>query len=93
MSGDHNMYQKPHSYLDFECPRCGHCCKQARSLTDELMDCVDRLGSEADTVDPRVWQHLLVYAPQKQEPVAWIERVDTALMAELIEKALKEKNT
>lgn len=29
----------------------------------------------------------------KQEPVAWIERVDTALMAELIEKALKEKNT
>jgi hypothetical protein len=30
---------------------------------------------------------------EKQEPVAWIERVDTALMAELIEKALKEKNT
>ena len=29
---------------------------------------------------------------EKQEPVAWIERVDTALMAELIEKALKEKN-
>jgi hypothetical protein len=27
MSGDHNMYQKPHSYLDFECPRCGHCCQ------------------------------------------------------------------
>ena len=46
---------------------------QARSLTDELMDCVDRLGSEADTVDPRVWQHLLVYAPKpEEEPVAWI---------------------
>ena len=28
MSGDHNMYQKPHSYLDFECPRCGHCCTE-----------------------------------------------------------------
>ncbi len=28
----------------------------------------------------------------KEEPVAWIERVDTALMAELIEKALEEKN-
>jgi hypothetical protein len=42
-------------------------------LTDELMDCVDRLGSEADTVDPRVWQHLLVYAPKpEEEPVAWI---------------------
>ena len=28
MSGDHNMHQKPRSYLDdFECPRCGHCCK------------------------------------------------------------------
>ena len=28
MSGDHNMNQKPRSYLDdFECPRCGHCCK------------------------------------------------------------------
>ena len=46
---------------------------QAPSLTDELMDCVDRLGSEADTVDPRVWQHLLVYAPKpKHEPVAWM---------------------
>ena len=46
---------------------------QAPSLTDELMDCVDRLGSEADTVDPRVWQHLLVYAPKpEEEPVAWI---------------------
>jgi len=42
----------------------------ARSLTDELMDCVDRLGSEADSVDPRVWEHLLVYAPklEKQAP-------------------------
>ncbi len=29
MSGDHNMHQKPRSYLDdFECPRCGHCCPQ-----------------------------------------------------------------
>ena len=35
----------------------------ARSLTDELMDCVDRLGSEFDAVDPRVWDHLRVYMP------------------------------
>ena len=37
MSGDHNMYQKPRSYLDdFECPRCGHCCKaEWVGLTDE----------------------------------------------------------
>ena len=27
MSGDHNEYQKDKSYLDFECPRCGHCCQ------------------------------------------------------------------
>lgn len=46
--------------------------EQARSLTDELMDCVDRLGSEFDKVDPRVWDHLLVYAPKpEQKPVAW----------------------
>jgi len=35
----------------------------AKTLSDELMDCVDRLGSEASDVDPRVWDHLLVYAP------------------------------
>ncbi len=38
----------------------------ARSLTDDLMDCVDRLGSEHADVDPRVWDHLLVYAPAPQ---------------------------
>lgn len=27
MSGDHNQFQKDKSYLDFECPRCGHCCQ------------------------------------------------------------------
>ena len=36
---------------------------EARSISDEMMDCVDRLGSEFDSVDPRVWGHLLVYAP------------------------------
>ena len=38
MSGDHNMHQKPRSYLDdFECPRCGHCCADREwvGLTDE----------------------------------------------------------
>lgn len=41
---------------------------KARSLTDELMDCVDRLGSEWREVDPRVWDHLRVYMPA--QPVA-----------------------
>lgn len=39
---------------------------RARPLTDELMDCVDRLGSEARDVDPRVWDHLLVYVPREK---------------------------
>ena len=37
MSGDHNMYQKPRSYLDdFECPRCGHCCKSDLATVGEV---------------------------------------------------------
>ena len=37
MSGDHNMHQKPRSYLDdFECPRCGHCCKSDLATVGEL---------------------------------------------------------
>ena len=42
MSGDHNMHQKPRSYLDdFECPRCGHCCKaEWVGLTDDEINSV-----------------------------------------------------
>ena len=36
MSGDHNMYQKDKSYLDFECPRCGHCCKTDLAKVGEV---------------------------------------------------------
>ena len=37
MSGDHNMHQKPRSYLDgFECPRCGHFCKSDLATVGEL---------------------------------------------------------
>ena len=37
MSGDHNMHQKPRSYLDdFECPRCGHCCKTDLARVGEV---------------------------------------------------------
>ena len=42
----------------------------AESITDAMMNLVDRLGSEWKQVDLRAWQHLLVYAPQQQaEPV------------------------
>jgi hypothetical protein len=45
----------------------------AKSISDELMDCVDRLGSEYDQVDPQVWRHLLVYAPKVDaEPEAFL---------------------
>lgn len=33
------------------------------SISDEMMDLADRLGSEWDRVDPRAWAHLMVYAP------------------------------
>ena len=36
MSGDHNMYQKDKSYLDFECPRCGHCCQTDLARVGEV---------------------------------------------------------
>ena len=37
MSGDHNMHQKPRSYLDdFECPRCGHCCNSDLARVGEV---------------------------------------------------------
>lgn len=36
----------------------------AQSVSDDMMDLADRLGSEFDDVDPRAWKHLLVYAPK-----------------------------
>lgn len=45
----------------------------ARSIDDEMMDLVDRLGA-LEPVDPRAWKHLLVYAP-KTDPVR-LTRVD-----------------
>jgi len=36
----------------------------AQPISDAMMDLVDRLGGEAKDVDPRAWQHLLVYAPK-----------------------------
>lgn len=81
MSGDHNMYQKPRSYLDdFECPRCGHCCKsdlarvgevgvwgEWQGLTDEEHDSIKR----------------------NYHNMTWT----LEMFARAIEQALKEKNT
>ena len=39
---------------------------RARSISDDLMDCADRLASEASSVEARVWDHLLIYAPPEK---------------------------
>jgi hypothetical protein len=58
MSGDHNEYQKPHSYLDFECPRCGHCCTDdyERGFVDgmqrQMQSSVDRAINKQQWVGP-----------------------------------------
>ena len=46
----------------------------AQPITEAMMDVVDRLGSEYDQVDPRAWDHMLVYAPNAsaaQEPFCY----------------------
>lgn len=62
-----------------------------RSLTDELMDCVDRLGSESDTVDPRVWEHLLVYAPKQHKALAQPEQMINGLTEEETNQTMSVK--
>ena len=47
---------------DCETPQLCHP-RKAESITDAMTDLVDRLGAEAKLVDPRAWEHLLVYAP------------------------------
>ena len=42
--------------------------RELKSTTDMMMELADRLGELPDDVDPRAWEHLLVYAP-KQKPV------------------------
>lgn len=39
------------------------------SVTDCMMNLVDRLGHEASDVDARAWEHLLVYAPKQAQAV------------------------
>jgi hypothetical protein len=46
--------------------------ERAQSISDAMMDLVDRLGSEASEVDPRAWKHLLVYAPERAQESAGV---------------------
>lgn len=36
----------------------------APTISQAMMDVVDRLGAEYDQVDPRCWDHMLIYAPK-----------------------------
>ena len=51
MSGDHNQYQKDKSYLDFECPRCGHCCQALREKVAAWMMARGYATGHGDTVE------------------------------------------
>ncbi|WP_459018023.1 hypothetical protein [Stenotrophomonas sp. PSU_St142] len=56
---------------------------RSSTVSDDMMDVVDRLGSEHDEVDPRAWDHMLIYAPTDKlyarlaarqpvgEPIGW----------------------
>ena len=84
MSGDHNMHQKPRSYLDdFECPRCGHCCKTDLARVGEVGVWGEWVGLTDDAVFELADTNL--YDGGKNYGVL--------AFAKAIEQALKEKNT
>jgi len=84
MSGDHNMHQKPRSYLDdFECPRCGHCCKTDLARVGEVGVWGEWVGLTDDAVFELADTNL--YDGGKNFGVL--------AFAKAIEQALKEKNT
>ena len=79
MSGDHNMYQKPRSYLDdFECPRCGHCCKSDLATVGEV-----------GVWGERKWQGLTLNEAEE----FYHKYTDRAELINAIDKFLEEKNT
>jgi hypothetical protein len=79
MSGDHNMHQKPRSYLDdFECPRCGHCCKSDLA----------RVG-EVGVWGERKWVGLTLNEAED----FYKKYTDRAELINAIDKFLEEKNT
>ena len=87
MSGDHNMHQKPRSYLDdFECPRCGHCCKSDLAGVGE----VGVWGEWQELTDEEIQD--LGYLAEKFD-ASNSEFFDRWGFARAIEAKLKERNT
>jgi Fe-S-cluster containining protein len=92
MSGDHNQYQKEKSYLDFECPRCGHCCQGYElgfvdGMQRQMQSSVDKAVNKQ-----RDWVGL---TDEEQTQVAKSHRCGLYWreFAQAIEERLKEKNT
>ena len=80
MSGDHNMHQKPRSYLDdFECPRCGHCCKTDLARVGEVGVWGEWQGLTDEEVSDVIDNVL--------EGGGWLD------VARALEAAIKRKNT
>jgi hypothetical protein len=89
MSGDHNQYQKDKSYLDFECPRCGHCCyvdddDTSQERVDETAKCKHEWVGLADKEKSDLWC--------ESTGRDWVNE-DTHVFADAIEAKLREKNT
>jgi hypothetical protein len=87
MSGDHNMHQKPRSYLDdFECPRCGHCCKTDLARVGEVGVWGEWVGlTDEERHGIREWQRI-----QEELGPVWAPMM--LYLYEAIEAKLKEKN-
>lgn len=84
MSGDHNQYQKNLSYLDFECPRCGHCCYV--DADDTSQKCVDEKAKR---------EHEWVGLTDFEIEDLYFDKFSMSELkgfAKAIEQALKEKN-
>jgi hypothetical protein len=92
MSGDHNEHQKDKSYLDFECPRCGHRCQAleteqepvawANSFDLQNFDMKVRTGPDLHHTVP------LYTTPQKKE---WVGLTDEEIAQGLKESWVTEQ--
>ena len=95
MSGDHNQYQKNLSYLDFECPRCGHCCYvDADDTSQKRVDEKEKrehewVGLTAD----EIWKCNKAKSGSAVEFHICYAHQNVLDFAEAIEAKLKEKNT
>ena len=97
MSGDHNMYQKDKSYLDFECPMCGHCCQALETepfeywtavegwvKIDEVREHFDSVGCGTIYKSAGDGRSPLYTAPQKKE---WVGLTDEEV-SEIIDREI-----